>query len=553
MIECLFDLFLIIAVLMTLSSFFLLFSKTGVGMMRFIRQDENFFPPYKYFFLTIFISCSAIALKNYFFGIGIIGLILDIIIYFGVLIVGVVRMPFNESYIDFAEDTSHGSARWGISNDLAESHFLDGSGTTLVGKYHKIENGLVRTNGHVVVVAPTGAGKGVGCVIPNLLTCDQSMIVLDLKGENYAVTHRQREAMGSEVFCVDPFNVCHGQGAGFNPLDTIDLLNYNCVADASVIAMMFITTENRNHWDESAQALILGLVLYVKTLSYERQNLGEVRAILTMNENAFLDVIADMAASRDAFGIIQRSANSFMSKPDKERASVLSTAQRYTAFLDDPRISSTLSRSDVDFSEIKEKFSTVYLVIPPQQLAVNTRFIRLFIGASFSALTSDAERRHHDRRVIFLLDEFAQLGYMGQVESAFSILRGYGIDIIIFLQDLSQLKAVYKQWQTFFANSSKVFFGVTDYDTAKYVSDNLGNSTLEVESTSSSTSDPFTTNTSKHGIARSLMTPDEIMRLGPKKPLFLPSGGLPYKLERINYLEDEAFRGLYDENPYHRK
>src|SRR5208283_486185 len=124
----------------------------------------------------------------------------------------------------------------------------------------------------------------------------------------------------------------------------------------------------------------------------------------------------------------------------------------------------------------------------------------------------------------------------------------------IFVQDLSQLKGVYPKWQTFLANSAKQFFGTADFDTAKYISDSLGQETVSFETSGRSRPDAKVlgnTSESGHLHGRPLLTPDEVMRLGPDRPLIFVNGESPYLLQRLNYLVDPEYQGLADLNPYH--
>ncbi len=221
-----------------------------------------------------------------------------------------------------------------------------------------------------------------------------------------------------------------------------------------------------------------------------------------------------------------------------------------------------LGRSDFDLSAIKSELMTVYLVMPANRIGPNARFLRLFIGSVLTAITSSATQPPY--RVAFVLDEFAQLGYMKAIEDAVSLMRGYGLAFWVFLQDLSQLKGVYPRWQTFLANSAKVFFGTDDYDTAKYVSDSLGKATIEYETANTgrnsgtgiggagaSLNRGKSSGSNQQISGRELLTPDEVMRLGPERPLVLVKGEYPYLLARLNYLADREYAGRADPNPYH--
>lgn len=450
-------------------------------------------------------------------------------------------------------DQSHGSAKWGKKKDAQNAGHLTNEGFCL-GAFGQADKGqLFHHKGHVVTCAPTGAGKGIGAVIPNLLKYQGSSLVIDIKGENYAVTARTRREMGQAVHLVDPFGVVGG-GSSFNWLDRINPKSPDVVSEsAALVEMLVVTDPNADqYWDDSAKDLLRGLVVYVASLPDELRNIGEVRKLLTSGEAVLMETLETMAESGDlGFGVVSRSANTFLAKADKDRSGVLSSALRHTAFLDDPRIAETLKRSDFNLSDIKSELMTVYLVMPPDKIATNNRFIRGFIGSALSAITS-SNKQPLGGNVAFFLDEFAQLGRMQAIEDGISLVRGYGAAFWIYVQDLSQLKAVYPKWQTFLANSAKQFFATADFDTAKYISDMLGQRTEHYETTSRSSkfmeAGSNTTSQNKH--ARNLLNPDEVMKILDKNLVFI-RGENPYKLDKISYLDDKTYQGLADPNPYH--
>lgn len=472
-----------------------------------------------------------------------------------------------------AAQATHGSARWGTSDEMRQGGHLVAPGKPAGFALARVLDAPAgvdprfRFAGHVVTVAPTGSGKGIGAVIPNLLDYPGSALVLDVKGENSAVTARARRDMGHKVFVVDPFGVNKGEAHAFNLLDRLDPSNPECVSESAILADCLVIPDEKGgnkHFDESAKTILQGLMLHVVGLEDPtRRNLGEVRRLLTSSEDTFLATLADMAADESvAFSIPARAANTIMGMADRERGSVLSTAKVNTAFLDDPRIAAAVSRSDFDLANIKAELMTVYLVLPANKIGPNARFVRAFIGSVIAAITSSTTQPAH--RVAFLLDEFGQLGYMKQIEDAVSLMRGYGLAFWVFIQDLSQLKGVYPKWQTFLANSAKTFYGTDDFDTAKYVSDSLGKATIEYETENSgrnsgtglsgggsSMNRGKSTGTSQQLAGRELLTPDEVMRLGPERPIILVKGEYPYQLARLNYLVDAEYVGKADPNPYH--
>lgn len=462
-----------------------------------------------------------------------------------------------------SDGDAHGSARWGRADAMTKFGHVgptaprDAVSLGAVPGLVDVKSSLPADffhAGHIVTCAPTRSGKGIGAVIPCLLHHPGSVFTLDVKGENYAVTARLRRRVG-EVFVIDPFNVCGDGTNAFNPMDRVDVSTPDCVAESLVLADALVVGHGSedNHFDETAKGLLQGFILHVAASSNpESRTLGEVRRLLTANEADMSATLADMAASDVGYGVAARAANAFVSTPDRERGSILSTARRHTAFLDDPRICEALGRSDFRLDELKTRTMSVFAVMPPAKIAPNARFLRLLIGSAIAGMMNSSERPEH--RVVFLLDEFAQLGRMAAVEEGMSIIAGYGGMFWVFIQDLSQLKAVYPKWQTFLANAAKQFFGTADYDTARYVSESLGTSTIASLSSSVSgkkygIKDGLSLSTSSTG--RPLLTPDEVMRLGPERPVVLIGGEPPYLLKRLNYLTDAGFEGAYDPNPYH--
>jgi type IV secretion system protein VirD4 len=182
--------------------------------------------------------------------------------------------------------------------------------------------------------------------------------------------------------------------------------------------------------------------------------------------------------------------------------------------------------------------------------------VRGFIGLALNAISSTSGKPA--ARVAFFLDEFGQLGRIDALVDNITLLRGYGAQLWLFVQDVSQLKAVYPRWQSFLANTTQHYFGTADYDTARYISDALGQHTIRFNTTSRSQhsgsrlkSGTFSSAIGEHLQGRSLLTPDEVMRLGPARPIVMIAGESPYLLDRISYLTDPPYAGRFDPNPMH--
>jgi len=238
--------------------------------------------------------------------------------------------------------------------------------------------------------------------------------------------------------------------ASVNPLSRIDVESPECVSDSASLADSLVIRGGgeETHWDDTAASFLQGILLYVAALpesepsDYKgrweaRRHLGTLRQILTQPESSLAALLKELSQDEEtAHGMIARCANMFLGKADRERSGVLSTAQRHTAFLDDPRVVETLKSSDLDFQTLKTEVQTVFLVMPPDKLKAYSRYSRLVLGMALKAMTKTQGLPEHP--VVFMLDEFAQLGHFAPAEEALSILRGYGGCLWVMVQDLSQ-------------------------------------------------------------------------------------------------------------------
>lgn len=462
--------------------------------------------------------------------------------------------------IDEPDLTSHGTARFADDKEIKKAGLLEKGGVYL-GQYPDLtDEGLwFDGDGHLMTVAASGAGKGVCSVIPNLLTWQGSVICNDPKGENAAITARHRREMGQEVHVLNPWGLHSGPPwdlpcSAFNPLDWLDINSDDVGDDAAMMANALVlrdkgTSGVEGHFSDEAESLLTGLILYVAFMETpERRNLLTVRELITLAPEDWSELLKKMSKLPQADGLIARAANRFLSKSDREGPAVLSTAQRHTNFLDSNRMRLVLGTSDFDLADLKRKPMTIYLCLPFEHVSGQfARWLRLMITLSLTALSrTKAPTRPNGTNtdVLFLLDEFAALGHMRMAERGIAEGRGYGVKMWPILQNLSQLKDTYgDRWETFVSNSRIVqFFGTNDLFTAKYASDLLGKTTVW-----SSGSSGDRENISETG--RPLMTPDEVMHMGPDEELLFFRGGLrPIRAQKLPYFHS-TLNEFADPNP----
>ena len=448
--------------------------------------------------------------------------------------------------------TSHGSARFASA---AERSLLTAHpGGLLIGRDLRSAK-ILRYDGpgHLLTIAPTRTGKGVGTVIPNLLLAGRSVICVDPKGENTAITAHARSRLGP-VHVLDPFGITGQPSACFNPLAALDPASVDLAEDAATLAEALVFDAPGEayeaHWNEEAKALIGGLILYlVCHESLPGRTLANLRALLTQSPPDFANLLTMMQASTAAGGLVARAANRHLGKADREASGVLSAAQRHTHFLDSPRMTAALDHSDFDFGDLKRRTATVFFVLPPDRLATYTRWLRLMVIQSLQDLLRAPGQPVAP--VLYLLDEFAALGHLAPIERAMSLMAGYGVQLWPILQDLHQLRSAYgRNAGTFFSNASVLqVFGVNDSETAQLVSGLLGQTTIAFSTESRRDGTLFTsgdTSTSDHQTGRSLLTPDEVRNLPQHQELLFIAGQRPVLANKLRYYADREFQELFD-------
>ena len=447
---------------------------------------------------------------------------------------------------------SHGSARFATRKERAA---FEGGDGLLIGR--DLDTGkLLRYDGpaHLLTLAPTRAGKGIGTVIPNLLLAERSVLVIDPKGENAKIAGEARKRFGA-VHILDPFGVTGMPASAYNPLGRLDAESLDLGEDAASLAEALVMDppgqQSEAHWNEEAKALLSGLIMFaVAHEDQDRKTLATVREYLTLPPEKFRALLELMQGTNAAGGLIARAANRFLGKSDREAASVMSSAQRHTHFLDSPRIVAATARSDFQFSALRHDLTSIFLVLPPNRLDAYSRWLRLLVAQALQDIARDAEAAQAGSErlkqpALFLLDEFAALGRLEAVERAMGLMAGYGLQLWPILQDMSQLKDLYgARANTFVANAGVLqTFGVNDFETAKWLSQMIGRETTGYQTESHKPGD--TPSTSYNVTARDLMTPDEIMQIPPHVQLLRVQGKPVIIARKLRYFADREFDGLH--------
>lgn len=409
---------------------------------------------------------------------------------------------------------------------------------------------------HAITVGPNGSGKGTALIIPNLAKLRRSVFVIDSKGEALAVTWKARAKLG-RVLIINPFNLLvdklpHLKSDGYNPLADIDPLSDNFTDDATLIGLSLVPERGGGDsafFTGSGQALLSALVMQEKIMNGRKGNLGNVRKMLTQpfTASGLQKTIADMTQSRcePVRAKVGRFASGSRSSMD-----VLSTVINDMNCVDSPPIQRDLSGPGFDWDLMKREIVTVFLVLPADRLESHANYLRLIVT---SALRSLMRSPPSDTLppVLFILDEFAQLGYLPPIENAAGIARGFGVQLWPILQDLNQLHAIYRdRWQSFVANAGLLTaFAPREMFSARYLSDLCGKQARNVRSQSTQDGGRVSYNDSPHDF--DFMKPEELMKIPAGQMLNLASGLNPFFTRPTPYWELPEARDL-DPNPYYK-
>ncbi|RYZ90990.1 MAG: IncP-type DNA transfer coupling protein TraG [Proteobacteria bacterium] len=389
---------------------------------------------------------------------------------------------------------------------------------------------------HVLAFAPTRSGKGVGLVIPTLLTWLHSTVVLDIKGENYALTsgHRQKH-LNNIVLRFDPTRPTGS--VKFNPLAEIRLGTMFEVSDVQNIAMMIVDPDGKglnDHWAKTGYSLIVGVALHC--LYVQKKNNARI-ATLSDIADCLTDPSMDIKATLEkmmmthhldgtAHPVVARCARAMLNKADAELSGVLSTATSFLTLYTDPIVAENTSYSEFSISDLmnNEKPVSLYIVIPPSDKDRLKPLVRLLVNQIVRTLCRDmdfengASKASYKHRLLLMLDEFPSLGKLEIFEESLAFIAGYGLKAYLICQDVAQLEKAYSEYESITSNCHiRIAYAPNKIKTARVLSEMLGETTIDHKTVSQSKGGAlFATpsyTTAMQEVKRPLMTTDEVSRL----------------------------------------
>jgi len=437
----------------------------------------------------------------------------------------------------------YGSASWANQEEIERANLRSKHGMLL----GKDSVGYFVADGfqHSLLFAPTGSGKGVGFVIPNLLFWDHSVIVHDIKLENHQLTSGWRAKNGQEVFVWEPSNP-DGITHCYNPIDWVSSKPGQMVDDVQKISNLIMP--EKDFWNNEARSLFLGVVLYLIADDTKTKSFGEV--VRTMRSD---DVVYNLAVVLDTLGdaihpVAYMNIAAFLQKADKERSGVISTMNSSLELWANPLIDAATASSDFNIMEFKKKKTTVYVGLTPDNIQRLQKLMQVFYQQASEFLSRKMpDEKTEPYGVMFLLDEFPTLGKMEAFKAGIAYFRGYRVRLFLIIQDTQQLKGTYEDagMNSFLSNSTyRITFAANNYETANLISQLCGNKTVEQTSYNKPLFFDLNISTRTQNVSkvqRALLLPQEVITLPRDDQIVLIESFPPIRSKKIKYYEDKFF------------
>ena len=451
--------------------------------------------------------------------------------------------------------TTYGSSRWASRREIKRVGLFRGAGVFL----GRLGVDYLRHDGpeHVMAFAPTRSGKGVGLVVPTLLSWTGSAVVHDIKGENWTLTAGWRSRFSHCLL----FNPTDPRSARYNPLLEVRK-GPDEVRDVQNIADILVdpegALERRSHWEKTSHSLLVGAILHV-LYAEEEKTLARVATFLSDPQRSFAHTLRRMMATNhlgtrehpQVHPVVASAAREVLNKSENERSGVLSTAMSFLGLYRDPTVAMTTSACDWRIADLVDGPTPIslYLVIPPSDISRTKPLVRLVLNQIGRRLTERLEgdpKKSRKHQLLMMLDEFPALGRLDFFETALAFMAGYGIRAYLIAQSLNQISKAYGENNAILDNCHvRIAFSSNDERTAKRISDALGTAT-ELRAQRNYAGHrlaPWLSHimVSRQETARPLLTPGEVMQLPPADELVMVSGLAPIRAKKLRYYEDRNF------------
>jgi type IV secretion system protein VirD4 len=456
----------------------------------------------------------------------------------------------------------HGDARFASAAEVARADLTGTAGDTpsiLIGR-HRGRFLALAGQLSVMLSAPTRSGKGVGVVIPNLLNWPDSVVVLDIKGENYDITAGYRAAHGQTVYAFSPFD----EGARshrWNPLSAVRTSELHRVGDLLGIGQVFFPndgggTSSEAFFNDQARNLFLGLGLLLLETPELPRTIGEMLRQSSGKGRSLKDHLSGLIVQRRDEGkpLSDECADALqrlLSNSENTLSSVVATFNAPLTIFADAVVDAATSADDIRLEDVRRRRMSIYVRVPPNRLANARPLLALFFSQLVSLNTQALPEQDASLTLQCLLvnDEFAAMGRVGIITSAAAFLAGYNLRLLTVVQAMSQLDAVYgdKEARTFATNHGlQILYAPREQRDADEYSAMLGHFTERATSRGRSRSfsghGHSTVSRNESEQRRALLLPQEFKELGSERLVVIVENCKPILGEKIRYHRDKVFK-----------
>ncbi len=451
----------------------------------------------------------------------------------------------------------HGEARFAHRSEIAAAGLFAKHGIFL-GRYGRRSLILAGQQG-VLLSAPPRSGKGVGVVVPNLLMWTGSVVVTDIKRENWTLTAGYRRSLGQEVHLFDPLAE-DGRTAHWNPFFYVSEDPTLRISGIQRIAGMFYPDPPGvdPFWSASARSLFLGISLYLFETPSATKTIGEVlRQGMANADEGFGAHWKRVIEGRKSGGLplSPQCVRALCDVIDLAPTTASSIRKTFTSRLDlwlNPILDEATATNDFDLRELRSRPMSVYVGVSPDDLERLKPLLNLFFEQAIGLQTRELPEHNPKlkHQVLMLLDEFSTMGRIPVIANAVAFLPGYNVRILIVIQTPSQLREVYGHDAADTiqkALATRIVYAPKDYSDAEEISKELGNTTVKVKSHSK----PLSGLGAKGGRSRSvnvseqrraLLLPQEVQHMGRERQIIFYEGLRPLLCHKSRYYRERFFR-----------
>ncbi len=504
----------------------------------------------------------------------------------------------------------HGKAKWASLKDLKKAGMLKKRGGLFLGRLRG-KNIYYRGETHLLTIAPPGAGKGTSVVVPNLLQkpwwliripsklfkaivrclsnrtlrkgfCKslrfvqwcisaRSMIITDPKGELYFMTAWFRKyVLGHRIIKLVPWAKKMSEELGqeitdhgFNPLSILRVDDPNVKDEAEMLSRFLLPgkaqmSASEEFWNDSGQTILVAFMLYL-LIRYKHIDLPLLRKTLLAPPQEIGQSLEEMSQSNAFNGALKEYGGKLLGtlhNASEQFEGAMGTAQKALRIYDSAGpLGAHVSRGTIDFAAMKDRPTTVYLIMPSDRIATHGAWLNLVISLAMEMVGRDRT----NRKVLFLLDEMANLGYLPNVLRAMALYRGQGVGVWSIIQQLSQLERHYgKVGLKDMLGMSEIVntFGVWEPETIKLISEWMGHQTIRdfgQSITPSQEDGRFAAHYNGGDKGMALLRPEDVRTLKSDEQLIFYRNMMPIKAKKVSYLKSWIMRWRADKNPYFRK